>query len=126
MEQKKKILNNIKSRKLQKITIVVSTAIVIAICTLRINYLIQLDQNEKVYEQLRTEYIEEPLGQGQQLNSAVKEPEASEEVQTTLDAPALQETNSDIYAWLTVDNTKINYPILQNEKDDYYLNIVLI
>ena len=57
----------------------------------------------------------------QQLNSAVKEPEASEEVQTTLDAPALQETNSDIYAWLTVDNTKINYPILQNEKDDYYL-----
>ena len=76
MEQKKKILNNIKSRKLQKITIVVSTAIVIAICTLRINYLIQLDQNEKVYEQLRTEYIEEPLGQGQQLNSAVKEHEA--------------------------------------------------
>ena len=42
-------------------------------------------------------------------------------MQTTLDAPALQETNSDIYAWLTVDNTKINYPILQNEKDDYYL-----
>lgn len=126
MEKKKKILNNIKSRKLQKITIVVSTAIVIAICTWRINYLIQLDQNEKVYEQLRAEYIEEPVEQGQQLNSdmeeSVKEPGASEEeVQTTLDAPALQETNSDIYAWITVDNTKINYPILQNEKDDYYL-----
>lgn len=121
MEKKRKILSIIKNRKFQRITVVVSAAIVIAICIWKIGYLIQLDQSEKVYEQLRTEYIEESLEQDQNPNSDMKESNESEKTQTTIDAPGLQETNEDIYAWITVDNTQINYPVLQNEKDDYYL-----
>lgn len=33
----------------------------------------------------------------------------------------LKEVNHDILGWITVDNTKINYPILQSEDNEYYL-----
>lgn len=41
-----------------------------------------------------------------------------------VDIAALQEsTNPDIYAWIYVPGTKVNYPILQHQTDDtYYLN----
>ncbi len=36
----------------------------------------------------------------------------------------LRETNGDVCAWITVPNTKIDYPILQSSKEDdnYYIN----
>ena len=36
----------------------------------------------------------------------------------------LQKTNEDIYAWIKIPNTKIDYPIVQSytEADDFYLN----
>lgn len=34
----------------------------------------------------------------------------------------LQETNSDIVGWLEIENTNINYPILQGEDNDFYLD----
>lgn len=33
----------------------------------------------------------------------------------------LQEINTDIVGWITADNTKIHYPILQAEDNDFYL-----
>ncbi len=30
--------------------------------------------------------------------------------------------NNDVYAWITVPGTPVNYPILQSEKNEYYLN----
>src|SRR5690625_4732825 len=33
----------------------------------------------------------------------------------------LKEINHDILGWITVDDTKINYPILQAEDNEYYL-----
>ena len=38
------------------------------------------------------------------------------------DFTAEQNKNADIYAWIQVPGTKINYPILQSETDNYYLN----
>ena len=38
-----------------------------------------------------------------------------------IDFEELQKINDEIYAWITVPNTKIDYPIVQNEVDDYYL-----
>lgn len=34
---------------------------------------------------------------------------------------ALQSNNKDVYAWITVPQTKVDYPILQNTVNDYYL-----
>lgn len=37
------------------------------------------------------------------------------------DIAALQEENPDIYAWLTIPGTDVDYPILQSSRDNYYL-----
>lgn len=40
-----------------------------------------------------------------------------------IDFAALQENNADVYAWIRIPNTKIDYPIVQHpENDGYYLN----
>lgn len=33
----------------------------------------------------------------------------------------LKRKNSDIYAWIKIPNSNIDYPILRNEEEDYYL-----
>ena len=35
---------------------------------------------------------------------------------------ALKETNSDVYGWIYVEDTRINYPILRGPDNDYYLD----
>ncbi len=39
-----------------------------------------------------------------------------------IDVTALQERNPDVLAWIYAPGTKINYPVLQGEDNDYYLN----
>ncbi|MCD7981656.1 MAG: class B sortase [Clostridiales bacterium] len=55
-----------------------------------------------------------------------EEPEPEEEEPTVtipVDFDALQETNPDIYAWIHIEDTVIDYPIVQSETDDdYYLD----
>ena len=38
-----------------------------------------------------------------------------------IDFKKLQEINSDVKGWITVENTNINYPILQTNNNEYYL-----
>lgn len=38
-----------------------------------------------------------------------------------IDFEALKEENEDVYAWLNVPGTDVDYPVLQSEKDNYYL-----
>lgn len=39
-----------------------------------------------------------------------------------VDFEALSQINSDIAGWLIIEGTKINYPIVQGEDNDFYLN----
>ena len=40
-----------------------------------------------------------------------------------VDFTALQEKNPDIYAWIKIDGTTVDYPVCQNNEDDnYYLS----
>jgi len=50
--------------------------------------------------------------------------EADDPYDTKVDFEGLQATNKDVYAWIRIPGTNIDYPILQNadEADDYYLN----
>lgn len=41
---------------------------------------------------------------------------------TQVDLSALQEINPDVVGWLTIDDTNIDYPILQGDPDYTYLN----
>ena len=67
------------------------------------------------YEQIREEVkAEEP--------PAEPEADAEPSVEIPIDFEALQERNPDVYAWITVPGTQIDYPILQSPDDNsYYL-----
>ena len=53
--------------------------------------------------------------------------QAEDHVQNQVDFEALQAINPDVYAWIQIPGTNVNYPILQSvtEADDYYLNTTI-
>lgn len=72
---------------------------------------------------------EKNAGEGyEELKETVKADEPQEEepsapVQIPIDFEALRQQNPDVYAWITVPGTPIDYPILQRADDNsYYLN----
>ncbi|MGN0395378.1 MAG: class B sortase [Coprococcus sp.] len=46
---------------------------------------------------------------------------AEEKITIPVDFKALTDINPDIYAWIYVPGTDVDYPVLQNENDGYYL-----
>ena len=72
----------------------------------------------KEYEKLQQEVVkEEP--------KPVEEPEPEPEptVEIPIDFAALQQQNPDVYAWIQVPGTEVDYPILQSSNDNTaYLN----
>ena len=77
----------------------------------------------KEYDQIREEAAREPEPEEE------KEPEpettetpAKEPVEIPIDFPSLQAQNPDVYAWIQVPGTEVDYPILQSPDDNgYYL-----
>ena len=51
-----------------------------------------------------------------------EEPEEQAEVKLPMDFKKLKSINSDTVAWLRVDNTNIDYPVVQTKNNTYYLN----
>lgn len=45
-----------------------------------------------------------------------------ERTERMLQLEELRKENSDIIGWLEIEGTNINYPVLQAENNDYYLN----
>ncbi len=72
---------------------------------------------EEIKEEVTKEVQEEPADT----------PDEEEEPKTPVDVPvdfaALQQRNPDVYAWIQIPNTAVDYPILQSSTDNaYYLN----
>lgn len=111
-------------------------------------YLVQGVLTEKELEELKNAFVQEgntkeaeksaAVGDSiaeeltkQQEDDAGKELPESEEAdlsaeyeipQKKIDWAALQEKNQDIYAWITIPGTVIDYPVLQHpDEPDYYL-----
>lgn len=64
----------------------------------------QLSQAEEVYRKFRQE-----------------EKNVTEIKKVGHDFEKLQEINKDIYGWICVEGTKVDYPVLQGAEDNYYL-----
>lgn len=108
-----------------------------------VRYLIQTGKAEQDFEAMKETYVQEIATPSSEASTepaeiASTEPEMTEEADDTgypgldgydvpekdIDFDALrQEENSDIYAWITVPGTVIDYPIVQHPDDpDYYLD----
>lgn len=73
------------------------------------------------YQQIAQEHVigspEEEESQADQLESG------TQPLYNPVDFDALQAINPDIYAWIEIPGTVINYPVVQHQNDDvYYLN----
>lgn len=79
------------------------------------------------YQNLKEEVKTEPTVTD--TPEPTKEAEAiptSEPVEIPIDFPALQKKNPEVYAWIQIPGTQIDYPILQSAEDNsYYLTHTL-
>lgn len=85
-----------------------------------------IDVNLSIIESAIEDYIETPIEEEQD------EIEQNQQVEYTYISPyytnyelvynKLLELNDDTIGWLQVKNTKINYPVVQADNNDYYLN----
>ena len=83
-------------------------------------YFYNLNKADKVYEDIKVEIKEEEPSIPEVIEKII---EIEEKVEIPIDFENLWETNDEIYAWITVPGTKVDYPILQRPEDDtYYLN----
>ena len=127
---KGKVMKNKRNQKniIWKILLIIFS-IVLIICLIIIG--IQKYQQKKQQEYY--EALLENAGSQPQATEEVPEPEKEEapdilkslgiEIpEKDIDFAALQEENSDVYAWIYVPGTNVDYPVLQHPTDDaYYL-----
>ena len=72
------------------------------------------EQTKAMYQQMRQE-VKLP----EELPGQTEVPETeSEELVIPVDFEELQKMNPDIYAWITIPGTAVDYPVLQNEQDN--------
>lgn len=113
-----------RKKKMYLILAVCSAGIAIgAVGYLFIHYA-SLRRQEAAFEHLReTEFETESEKQTETQTESETEVETEEEnlCEPVYDFAQLKETNEDIYAWITVPGTQVDYPVLQNETDNYYL-----
>lgn len=75
----------------------------------------------KEYEEIKEEVSKEIKEEPADIQGAEEEPKS--QIDVPVDFAALQQRNPDVYAWIQIPNTAVDYPILQSSTDNaYYLN----
>jgi len=115
----------------KKMFVVFALIFIIALSVLLFN-LFKAKLGEQGYKEVAEHYAAQPPPSEQQLSGAagnlnetaqdgsVAQPEILE---NPVDFEALGKRNPDIYAWISIPGTAVNYPLVQSADDDsYYLN----
>ena len=87
------------------------------------NILTMEDTNELVQNNLEneTENVESDLEENKDTTATENIEEKTQEAERMLQVKQLQEQNADIVGWLEIENTNINYPVLQGTDNSYYM-----
>ena len=135
MEVKKKDENNKPKKLLYKILLVVFLiAFLVCAIVLARNAIVQ-KRAEDLYADMASESVVEETEEAEpEMESETETETETEELdllaqkgieipEKNLDWDALYEENEDIYAWIYIPNTQVDYPILQHPTDmNYYLD----
>lgn len=73
-----------------------------------------------IYQQHQNDFAEAEYAKMRQKQEKTEEPVV--EASPIHDFASLQEQNADVYGWINVANTIVDYPVLQTEEDNYYLS----
>lgn len=113
----------------RKKTWTVITAAVAVVASLAVLFFYQknLREKEAAYDKLRETEMETEENTVVPETEVVLETETETETETEeiceqiYDFAELHQQNEDIYAWIRVPETQVDYPVLQSETDNYYL-----
>ena len=87
------------------------------------HYFVRLQQNKKRYEAIQSQQTVETVTQQTETVETEMESETKEKVEIPINFEELWQINPEIYAWIEIPGTSINYPIVQSASDDlYYLD----
>ena len=79
-----------------------------------------LDTVEINNNEIEKENTEEETKETEEITEKTNEVE-NKETERMLKVKELQKENADIVGWLEIENTSINYPVLQGEDNEYYM-----
>lgn len=86
-------------------------------------YLHSEKENGAIYDQLKEEAAVTPEAEKDSLQASVTSVPQEIQEEIPIDFDALKAVNPDIYAWIRIEGTNIDYPVVQSTEDDaYYLN----
>ena len=88
-------------------------------------YYISQQKKEAVYENMaeQNQVKEEPEQEGEPPKVETPPPAEEEKPEIPIDFAGLQSTNPEIYAWIRIPDTEVDYPMVQRPEDDtYYLS----
>ena len=95
---------------------VILTAVVLRIYT-------QREHARQTYEEMQQQNSEKRQTDTQESKEQSKTKEKKKKLDIPVDFETLQKENPDIYAWITIPGTDIDYPVVQDSTDNtYYLN----
>ena len=100
-----------KNKKIKIILVILLSICFICAISYLVIYFINSNKNKSLYDDLQQDIItDETTNELAQVNN-----------QFVDKVKELQQENTDIKGWVRIDDTKINYPLLQTTNNDYYL-----
>lgn len=100
-----------KNKKVKIILVIIFVICLICAISYLVIYFINANKNKALYDDLQENII--PDETTEELSQVTSE--FAEKVKE------LQKENADVKGWIRIEDTKINYPILQASNNDYYL-----
>ncbi len=106
------------------IAVLLSLTIVTYSATGILKWLKDNEEEKRLLEKLKTyKYIDNNiLTEAKIPKEAESSVPAGTESEIKIDFPKLKQDNADVVGWLTIENTKIDYPVVQAKDNSYYLN----
>ena len=100
-----------KNRKFKKVILLICSIVFLS-CAIYISYYLYTENQDKEQNDKLVEYIQE--------ENIIENQVSKSELLIKLEE--LKKQNSDLIGWIEIPDTNINYPVVQTDNNDYYVN----